>query len=71
MNTLVALRMELDSADADRLGDAMMARGALAVTAEDADAGTEREVPVFDEPGNDPSSWPRLRRWRFDAQAWV
>ena len=61
MNTLVALRMELDSADADRLGDAMMARGALAVTAEDADAGTEREVPVFDEPGNDPSSWPRLR----------
>ncbi len=61
MNTLVALRMELDSADADRLGDAMMARGALAVTAEDADAGTAREVPVFDEPGNDPSSWPRLR----------
>ena len=61
MDTLVALRMELDAADADRLGDAMMARGALAVTAEDADAGTEREVPVFDEPGNDPSSWPRLR----------
>jgi ribosomal protein L11 methyltransferase len=56
-----SLVFELDAARADALSDALLESGALSVTSEDAAAGTAEEKPVFDEPGEDPSFWPRLR----------
>src|SRR5947208_12457083 len=44
--------------DADRsqsLSDALMEAGALSVDVSDADAGTEHERAIFDEPGGEPS----------------
>ncbi len=43
-----------DSAQAEVLADALMNLGALSVSLEDADAGTERETPQFGEPGCEP-----------------
>lgn len=40
------------SAAAERLSDALFERGALSVSIEDADAGTDRETPQFGEPGS-------------------
>jgi ribosomal protein L11 methyltransferase len=40
----------IDSACADPVSDALMAAGALSVDVSDADAGTEWERPIFDEP---------------------
>lgn len=41
-----------DAAHAEALSDALFERGALSVSVEDADAGTERETPQFGEPGS-------------------
>jgi ribosomal protein L11 methyltransferase len=41
-----------DAAHADALSEALLARGALSVGVEDADAGSERETPQFGEPGS-------------------
>lgn len=40
------------SAYAERLSDALFEQGALSVSIDDADAGTERETPQFGEPGS-------------------
>lgn len=52
MWTSVALQADADRAE--RLSDALMECGALSVSIEDADAGTEAETPQFGEPGHHP-----------------
>jgi len=45
---------------ADALSDALLDEGALSVSVEDADAGTENEAPLYGEPGNEPvTTWPK------------
>lgn len=48
---------------AEELSDALMEAGALSVTVEDADDGTEAEKPLFGEPGLEPEvhAWSRNR----------
>ena len=61
---LTSLVLELEAADAVALSDALLEAGALSVSAEDAQAGTPAEVPLYDEFGTelpDPSMWPLLR----------
>jgi ribosomal protein L11 methyltransferase len=58
---LVSLVLELDAVEADALADKLLELGALSVTTEDAAAGTDAEKAIFDEPGEDSASWPRLR----------
>jgi ribosomal protein L11 methyltransferase len=41
-----------DAAHAEALSEALLAEGALSVSVEDADAGSERETPQFGEPGS-------------------
>lgn len=51
-----------DAEHAEALSDALLARGALSVGVEDADAGTERETPQFGEPGHSPAPlWAHSR----------
>ena len=47
----VSLLVETSADDAEALSDALLELGALSVSVTDADAGTARERPVFDEPG--------------------
>ena len=58
----VSVAVELKQAQAEALADALLELGALSVDIMDADAGTERETPAFDEPG-EPSGirWDRSR----------
>lgn len=49
----LSLTLRTDASHAERLSDALMELGALSVSVEDADAGTDREVPQFGEPGMD------------------
>ena len=44
--------IETDAAHAETLSEALLAQGAVSVSVEDADAGTERETPQFGEPGS-------------------
>ena len=55
-----SVRILVDSQDAEPLSDALMEVGALSVSLEDADAGTEDETPLFGEPDH-PSAelWQR------------
>ena len=56
----VVLQAEADRAEA--LSEALLDQGALSVTLDDADAGTEREQPQFGEPGMDaPGLWQHSR----------
>ena len=56
----VALQAEADRAEA--LSEALLDQGALSVTLDDADAGTEHEQPQFGEPGMDaPGLWQHSR----------
>lgn len=48
VNVSIRTRAEL----AEALSEALLLRGALSVSVEDADAGTERETPQFGEPGS-------------------
>ncbi|MDR3353197.1 MAG: 50S ribosomal protein L11 methyltransferase [Zoogloeaceae bacterium] len=60
----VNLSLLTDAAQAEPLGDALLAGGALSVSIEDADAGTPAETPCFGEPGMEsaePSVWARSR----------
>ncbi len=51
-----------DAERAEALSDALMEHGALTVSIDDADAGTEAEQPQFGEPGHLPESlWARSR----------
>ncbi|MBI2319710.1 MAG: 50S ribosomal protein L11 methyltransferase [Betaproteobacteria bacterium] len=55
-----SLRFEIDAGHAERLGDCLIAAGALSVASEDALAGTPAELPWFDEPGEG-RGWQRVR----------
>ena len=48
----VSVVLETDSAHADALSDALLGVGAISVSVEDAQAGTELETPQFGEPGS-------------------
>ena len=56
----VAIVVELDADEGERLSDALIDAGALSIDCEDAASGTSRETHVFDEPG-EIASWPRLK----------
>jgi ribosomal protein L11 methyltransferase len=55
--------VEVPRESAERLSDALMDAGALSVSVEDADEGTEAENPLFGEPGMEPTenAWDRSR----------
>lgn len=56
----VSLKLAADGDRAETLADALMEAGALSVSIEDRDAGTEAEAPQFGEPGlDDPKTWTR------------
>lgn len=58
----LSVALVTDAGHADALADALLARGALSVTVEDADSGTARETAQFGEPGSAaPSPWPASR----------
>jgi len=48
----LSVTLATDAGHAEALSEALLARGALSVSMEDADAGTERETPQFGEPGS-------------------
>lgn len=48
----LSVALVTDSQRAERLSEALFDHGALSVSIEDADAGTERETPQFGEPGS-------------------
>ena len=55
----ISLAIETDNAHAEVLSDALLELGALSTDLHDAAAGTEREQPLFDEPGEAPGEiWP-------------
>jgi ribosomal protein L11 methyltransferase len=55
--------IEVARAQAESLSDALMEAGALSVSVEDADEGTEAEQPLFGEPGMEPeeAAWEHSR----------
>lgn len=55
--------IEVARTHAEALSDALMDAGALSVSVEDADEGTEAEQPLFGEPGMEPeeAAWERSR----------
>lgn len=59
--TEIVIEVARDQAEA--LSDALMDAGALSVSVEDADEGTDAEQPLFGEPGMEPkeSAWERSR----------
>ncbi len=56
-----SLVVEIDAAAAEPLSEALLARGAMAASVEDAAAGTGAERPLFDEPGAGQALWARVR----------
>lgn len=61
MNWL-SVTFSADAAHAEALSEALLALGAISVSVEDADAGTEREKPQFGEPGSSPAAlWEHSR----------
>ncbi|MBC3882995.1 50S ribosomal protein L11 methyltransferase [Undibacterium sp. LX40W] len=59
----VEIIIEIARDHAENLSDALMEVGALSVSVEDADEGTDAEKPLFGEPGMEPSehAWERSR----------
>jgi ribosomal protein L11 methyltransferase len=58
----LSVSLTVDTDFVEPLSDALMAAGALSVDVSDADAGTERERPIFDEPdGERAGEWVRAR----------
>ena len=56
----LSLKLAADGEQAEVLADALMEAGALSVSIEDRDAGTEAEAPQFGEPGlEDAKAWRR------------
>ena len=66
-----SVTLQADADQAERLSDALMECGALSVSIEDADAGTDAETPQFGEPGHHPVGlWAHSRVVAlFDASA--
>lgn len=60
---LVEITLQADEGDAEPLADALLDAGALAVTVEDAAAGTADDRALFGEPGSEPTrcAWPQSR----------
>ena len=67
----ISLTIETDAAHAEILSDALLELGALSADIHDAAAGTEREQPLFGEPGELPEKiWPAAEITAlFDADA--
>ena len=59
--TFRSVTFDLSRDDADVLGDALMEQGALSVSVEDAQEGTDTEKPIFGEPGADSGLWEHCR----------
>lgn len=59
----IEIVVEVERAQAERFSDALMEFGALSVSVEDADEGTDAEQPLFGEPGMEPTeaAWERSR----------
>jgi ribosomal protein L11 methyltransferase len=58
----VAVRFDLAAGEADAWSDALLEAGALSVDVSDPFAGTDREAPMFGEPGEPPSAmWQTSR----------
>ncbi|TMW75538.1 50S ribosomal protein L11 methyltransferase [Thauera sp. UPWRP] len=58
----ISVTLQAEAAKAEALSDALMEAGALSVSIEDADAGTEAERPQFGEPGHLPTAlWDHSR----------
>lgn len=58
--TWLAIRLQAESETADALSDALLDAGALSVSCDDADAGTQAEAAQFGEPGLEPPrAWQR------------
>ena len=59
----IEIVIEVARSHAESLSDALMEAGALSVSVEDADEGTEDEKPLFGEPGMEPeeAAWDRSR----------
>src|SRR3954463_10082547 len=59
----IEIVIEVARHHAEALSDALMEAGALSVSVEDADEGTEAERPLFGEPGMEPSeaAWEHSR----------
>jgi ribosomal protein L11 methyltransferase len=58
--TWQSLKIEADEATAETLSDVLLELGALSVSLEDAQAGTDQEQPIFGEPGMPPADlWQR------------
>lgn len=56
----ISLKLAADGEAAEALADALLSAGALSVSIEDRDAGTDAEAPQFGEPGlDDPRAWRR------------
>ena len=55
------IALVVEGRHAEALGDALEARGAVAIEITDADEGTDAERAVFGEPGAEASPWPRAR----------
>jgi ribosomal protein L11 methyltransferase len=55
-----ALLVELDADDAGPLSDALLAAGALSIDLADAESGTPREHPLYDERSGGAAVWPRV-----------
>ncbi len=57
-----SVTLQADADRAERLSDALMECGALSVSIDDADAGTDAETPQFGEPGHHPAGlWAHSR----------
>lgn len=59
----IEIIIEVALHQAEKLSDALMDAGALSVSVEDADEGTESETPIFGEPGMEPkeNAWEHSR----------
>lgn len=53
----ISVSFEIGASEVEAITDALLAAGALAVDVEDAQAGTEREEPLFAEGAEPPGSW--------------
>ena len=69
MTSFTALRFDVSASEAETWSDVLLEAGALSVDVSDPFAGTDREVPLFGEPGEPaPSLWQSSRVVALFAQ---